>query len=67
MQHITVERVQLAVGKLNANQEDVMQLRLQGYTYDEIGEVMHTNGNAAKSTIMRANANLRVYLQDMAA
>jgi RNA polymerase sigma factor (sigma-70 family) len=62
--NITRAKVRQAIGKLSARQEDTMQLRLMGYSYDEAGAVLGCSEGAAKGIGIRAYENLRRMLQE---
>ena len=47
------------------NQKTAFTLnKIEGLSYDEIGEIMHTTLPSIKSLIHRARENLRSYLRD---
>lgn len=65
-QAILQAQVQRAISRLTASQEDVINLRLEGYNYNEISEVMHMSLDGAKQLNVRAFRNLREWLKDVA-
>lgn len=65
-QAILQAQVRRAISRLGANQEDVINLRLEGFDYPEIAETMNMNYDAAKQLGVRAYRNLRVWLKDVA-
>lgn len=56
------ELLATAIQQLKADQSEAVRRRLEGYRYDEIGEIMQRSEGAAKTLHRRAEANLRVML-----
>lgn len=63
----TVRVVRDAIAQLNAEQQEVILLRdIEGYTYEEISEMLSLEIGTVKSRINRARSNLRELLSAFA-
>ena len=57
-------RIQDEVNRLGGVKRDVILLRLEGYSYDEISEELGLSINTVKSHIKQAYKDLRIHLSD---
>ena len=63
-----IAAVREAIGKLSPEQREVILLRdIEGYSYDEISEMLHLEIGTVKSRINRARNNLREILLERGA
>jgi len=61
--NIAVKRAKLAIDKLDEPQKTIMQLRdLEGYDYDEIGQILNMNINTVRVSLSRARKKVRSFL-----
>lgn len=61
--NIAVERAKSAINKLDEPQKTIMQLRdLEGYDYDEIGQILNMNINTVRVSLSRARKKVRSFL-----
>jgi len=59
-QKIAVERVKNELGKLDEPQKTIMQLRdIEGYEYNEIGQILNMNVNTVRESLSRARKKVR--------
>ncbi|MBQ8510659.1 MAG: sigma-70 family RNA polymerase sigma factor [Clostridia bacterium] len=66
-QRETVTAVRAAIAQLSEEQQEVVLLRdIEGYTYEEIAEMLHLEIGTVKSRLNRARAHLRELLSDLA-
>ncbi len=59
---IAIDDLYHAIEMLNANEQIIITMRLQGYSYDEIATATHKKVGTIKSTIHRIKARLRCLL-----
>lgn len=61
---ITVEKVRSAISQLGGSQAHTIMLRLEGYTNEEIAEIMGISTKAIRAVNTRAYKNLREWLRE---
>lgn len=60
---LAANRAKQAINQLDEPQKTIMQLRdLEGYDYNEIGEVLNMNVNTVRVNLSRARKKVREYL-----
>jgi len=60
---IAVKRAKIAIDKLDEPQKTIMQLRdIQGYDYEEIGQILNMNVNTIRVSLSRARKKVKAYL-----
>ena len=63
-----IAAVRKAIERLNPEQREIILLRdIEGYSYDEISEMLHLEIGTVKSRISRARNNLREILLEVGA
>lgn len=67
LKSVICDRVRGAVAQLVESHTEVIQMRLEGYSHDEIAEAIGTGMEAAKKRGERAMLALKIRLQDVAA
>lgn len=65
MQRMEQERVRAAIEQLSAIERDTVTLRLEGYAFGEIANILGVAEITAKQRSTRAKKNLREYLQEV--
>ena len=61
--NIAVKRARSAIERLDEPQKTIMQLRdIQGYDYEEIGQILNMNVNTIRVNISRARKKVKEYL-----
>ncbi len=61
--NIAANRAQVAISTLDEPQRTIMQLRdIQGFDYEEIGQILNMNVNTVRVNLSRARKKVREYL-----
>lgn len=61
----TIDELYNAIGKLPRNEQDIITLYIQGYSYAEIAEMKNMKLGTVKSSINRIKRHLKILLTDI--
>lgn len=62
---VSIDDLYHAIERLNPDEQAIITMRLQGYSYDEIATATHKKVGTIKSTIHRIKARLKTLLQSV--